>query len=756
MSMNIDAIDGLSVVQEVLPGERTPLEVAAIEEWLRSIGVVHGANGPNPDDPDNQGRRSRSNSRRNSKDISRRNSKEGDRRRSRSRSRSEEAPPDQEDFYQNIRFESIDANSLLWLQGLPYGQVFYVLDGEVRIFAQYEAMKEKTMLFEHSPEYMAARAAEKKEVKMRDYFARNALGDEVARCGSGFTLGDPMCESGMLGNSAVTATTTEVLILPRYIYEATSRHTCPWRKEVLSRIKYLSALEMFLYGKPQYLINVVYQMEEVTYDHGRVLSCAGEQVQSIRVLVDGEVELRGQLPTFGEDGDDRTALPVPNRSARNTADFVPFMICGRGTFLGATELDEERAGAAVGVHRTTAVAKSQKVECLEMKLQQYLVHAKGPFDNPVVREQRKQRIKTEGIISMNPNAMHQLRLQQEGAVRIKHPILTEVSALHGPKRHLLTLGKNEAGEMPARPAVFFKAMKFHADIIDTTAKHTTGCPSPVPAHEVNVENMKVAGSFQTKLMRAARLRRETAQGASASLLKLTGKVGLQLEERWEEKSKYSSSSISTPSGGNEMGSRSSIADAPMLSSSMLRHRSGSIESLSDFSQSKFSTQGSIRSSMGSFAEEGNFDAESAPIPTFADARKATNSVSSASFESSPTVLQAGNQAVQHPSKKWPSDLNAMQQMINKANNSVATAGSKVGGLPVVSPIGLPRQTRVIQPSASRFDKWAQFPQQSVNSSPTYQRVAKTAITTPSRQRKRNEAQKRILEPVPSVLTGNVR
>ena len=46
------------------------------------------------------------------------------------------------------------------------------------------------------------------------------------------------CESGVLGNSAVTATATEVLVLPRHIYEATARFTCPalWLHAHKSRV----------------------------------------------------------------------------------------------------------------------------------------------------------------------------------------------------------------------------------------------------------------------------------------------------------------------------------------------------------------------------------------------------------------------------------------------------------------------------------------------------------------------------------------
>ena len=76
-------------------------------------------------------------------------------------------------------------------------------------------------------------------------------------------------------------------------------------------------------------------------------------MQFVRVLVDGEVELLGQLPTFGEDSHDEMIEPQQNQpqsqpqsssspprvspssqKSRRSRDFVPFMICGRGTFLG--------------------------------------------------------------------------------------------------------------------------------------------------------------------------------------------------------------------------------------------------------------------------------------------------------------------------------------------------------------------------------------------------------------------------------------
>ena len=80
------------------------------------------------------------------------------------------------------------------------------------------------------------------------------------------------------------------------------------------------------------------------------------------------------------------------------------------------------------------------------------------FDNAVVREQRKQQIKAEGLLDSSsratPEAIHEMRLKQEGEARIKHPILTEVSALHGPKRHLLTLCGGRAAAAAAAAAVW--------------------------------------------------------------------------------------------------------------------------------------------------------------------------------------------------------------------------------------------------------------------------------------------------------------
>ena len=98
-------------------------------------------------------------------------------------------------------------------------------------------------------------------------------------------------------------------------------------------------------------------------------------------------------------------------------------------------------------------------------------------------------------------------------------------------------------------------------------------------------------------------------------------------------------------------------------------------------------------------------------------------------------------------------------MVNKANSSVAKAGGKLGGvghLPQVSPVGvgLPRQTRVQQPFASRvptrFDQWAQFPQQSVSSASPYHRMASPSKKKPKQPGSAQNQNQAILKPVPSV------
>ena len=749
-------LDGVTVIKNTEPGYRSPLEVAVIEEWLREIDVVVGDNGPKADDPCFPG--SRIGSRRHSKEIDDGAAVSISSRRSRSRSSSREVLPGQDDFYQQIRFEKLEANSLLWLQGLPYEQVWYVLSGEIRVYAQYDQAKEKTMLFEHSPEYVL-REKESKTFKRRDYLSRSTpLGDEVAHFGPGARLGDPICENGMLGNSAVSASDqTEVLVLPRYVYEATAAFTCPWRAEMLQRISYLSSIPMFLYGKPQYLVNVVLQMQNVTFDRGRTIASAGDSIDSVVMVVEGEVELRGPLPKFGNED---TELTIKPRLPEVKKELVPFIFAGRGTWIGTIELGDD--WHKKGFHSVTAIARSQKVICLQIPLERYMTHAKNPFDNPTVRLRKEKADAERKDRGLTREQVHQLRLKQEGDARIKHPILTELSALHGPRRHLISFSTDKPNinlaDLPSREAVFLKTLKFHSDIIDSTAKHTTGCPPQIPYHEINAENMEVETKFQRRLMRTALNHRNTAQGSAAPFLFMRGKKGLEHEKKLEERLKHSTSSIefqrSTASESISSSSKKNQLKKVNLKSLRTpfidKQRAESFGSFSDFS--------SIRqNSLGSFAEDPSIGAETAPISILnSDVLKTSDE----SWKSSPAVISKLPSKVGNLSE----GLESMQRAIKQANSSVKVAEETVGSvLPIVSPIGLPRQSRVNFGHSSRFDKYTEFPYSSVGSSATYQSRSKDDVTQHKAAGKSTvppcgalKIPKAMLSPVASLLTGNVR